>query len=182
METYRTRYALTEDGVNIAYQVRGNGPVDVLWVGGFTANLEVEYDGPKNNAAFYAELAGSTRLIVFDKRGTGLSDRTQTPDLEKRVDDMRAVLDAVGSERAVVLGAADGAALAAFFAGQPAVFLQLGDSGDDRAAASANLTGNRLNTRIACAFVAGEIRKTQHYQQLGAFNASLSQPVPDVCG
>ena len=116
METYRTRYAMTVDGVNIAYQVRGNGPVDLLWVGGFTANLEVEYDGPRNNASFYAELAAFTRLILFDKRGTGLSDRTQTPDLEKRVDDMRAVLDAVGSERAVVLGAADGAALAAFFA------------------------------------------------------------------
>ena len=79
----------------------------------------MSYDGPKNNALFYSELAAFTRLIVFDKRGTGLSDRTQTPDLEKRVDDMRAVLDAVGSERAVVLGAADGGGPGGVLRGDP---------------------------------------------------------------
>ena len=115
VETPRTRYAQTVDGVNIAYQVRGNGPVDLVYAMGWSSNLEVELEGPRS-AAYFGGLASFSRLILFDKRGTGLSDRDQTPALEMRADDLRAVLDAVGSERAVVLGQADGGALAAFFA------------------------------------------------------------------
>jgi class 3 adenylate cyclase len=115
VETPRTRYAKTVDGVNIAYQVRGGGPVDLVYAMGWTGNLEVELEGPRSGA-YFGGLASFSRLILFDKRGTGLSDRDQTPDLEMRADDLRAVMDAVGSERAVVLGDADGGALAAFFA------------------------------------------------------------------
>ncbi len=115
MDIPRTRYAKTVDGVHIAYQVRGDGPVDLIYAMGYTANFEVELEGPRSGM-YFDGLASLARLILFDKRGTGLSDRTQTPDLEMRADDLRAVLDAVGSERAVVLGAADAGALAAFFA------------------------------------------------------------------
>lgn len=109
------RYAKTADGVHIAYQVRGDGPVDLVHVMGFTANFEVELEDPRT-ARFHERLASLSRLILFDKRGTGLSDRQQTPDLDMRADDLRAVLDAVGSERAVLLGHSEGGALAAFFA------------------------------------------------------------------
>ena len=115
MDTPRTRYAKTIDGVNIAYQVRGSGPVDLVVVTGYTSNFEVELEEP-HNAAYLAGLSSFARLILFDKRGTGLSDRTQTPDLEMRADDLRAVLDAVGAERAVLLGEVSGGALAMFFA------------------------------------------------------------------
>ena len=110
METPRTKYAKTIDGVNIAYQVRGSGPVDLVHVTGYTSNFEVELEEP-HNAAYMAGLASFARLILFDKRGTGLSDRTQTPDLEMRADDLRAVLDAVDAERAVLLGEVSGGAL-----------------------------------------------------------------------
>ncbi len=115
METPRTRYAKTVDGVNIAYQVRGDGPIDLIYAMGWTSNFEVQLEGPRSGP-YFGGLASFSRLILFDKRGTGLSDRTRTPDLEMRADDLRAVLDAVGSERAVVMGDADGGALAAFFA------------------------------------------------------------------
>ena len=115
METPETHYAKTDDGVHIAYQVRGSGPVDLIWAGGWVGNFEVDLENA-GFAPFCAGLAAFSRLIQFDKRGAGLSDRTRTPDLEKRADDLLAVLDAVGSERAVILGAADGGALAVFFA------------------------------------------------------------------
>ncbi len=115
METPRTRYAKTVDGVNIAYQVRGDGPVDLIYARGWTQNLEIVLEGPRSGA-WFGGLASISRLILFDKRGTGLSDRTVTPDLEIRADDLRAVLDAAGSDRAVVMGDADGGALAVFFA------------------------------------------------------------------
>ncbi len=110
-----TRYAKTIDGVHIAYQVRGEGPVDLVYVSGFTGNFEVEIEFPIV-ARYFDRLSSFSRLILFDKRGTGLSDRRQTPDLEMRADDLRAVLDAVGSERAVLFGESEGGALAAFFA------------------------------------------------------------------
>ena len=115
METPRTRYAKTIDGVNIAYQVRGHGPVDLIRATGNVGNFEIELEEP-HTAEYFDRLASFSRLILFDMRGTGLSDRTQTPDLEKRAEDLRAVLDAVGSERAVVLGDVSGGALAVFFA------------------------------------------------------------------
>jgi pimeloyl-ACP methyl ester carboxylesterase len=110
-----TRYAKTVDGVHIAYQVRGEGPIDLVFIPGFAACFEIELEEPRT-AAFADRLSSFTRLILFDKRGTGLSDRTQTPDLDMRADDLRAVLDAVGSEQAVLFGHSEGGALAAFFA------------------------------------------------------------------
>jgi pimeloyl-ACP methyl ester carboxylesterase len=115
MDIPETLYAKTADGVHIAYQVRGDGPVDLVHVMGFAANFEVELEEPRV-ARFHNRLASFSRLVLFDKRGTGLSDRHQTPDLDMRADDLRAVLDAVGSERAVLLGSSEGGALAAFFA------------------------------------------------------------------
>ena len=110
-----TRYAKTVDGVHIAYQVRGDGPIDLVYILGFASCFEVELEFP-SSAAVIERLASTYRLILFDKRGTGLSDRTQTPDLDMRADDLRAVLDAVGSKQAVLLGHSEGGALAAFFA------------------------------------------------------------------
>jgi pimeloyl-ACP methyl ester carboxylesterase len=112
-----TRYAKSGD-VNIAYQVVGEGPLDVVlvhgWVQSFDASWEIE---PIRR--FYERLASFSRLILFDKRGTGLSDRVPVddlPTLETRMDDMRAVLDVVGAERAAVLGHSEGGAMCALFA------------------------------------------------------------------
>jgi pimeloyl-ACP methyl ester carboxylesterase len=110
-----TRYAKTVDGVHIAYQVRGEGPIDLIFIPGFAACFEVELEEPRA-ATFADRLSSFTRLILFDKRGTGLSDRHQTPDLDMRADDLRAVLDAAGSDQAVLFGHSEGGALAAFFA------------------------------------------------------------------
>jgi pimeloyl-ACP methyl ester carboxylesterase len=112
-----TRYAKS-GGVNIAYQVVGEGPLNLIlvhgWVQSFDPSWEIE-----ELKRFYERLASFSRLILFDKRGVGLSDRVMLddlPTLETRMDDMRAVMDAVGSERAAVLGHSEGAAMAALFA------------------------------------------------------------------
>ena len=110
-----TRYAKTADGVHIAYQVRGNGPVDLVYVAGFASNFEVDLED-RRIRAFFEHLATFSRVILFDKRGTGLSDRRHTPDLDMRADDLRAVLDAARSDRAVLFGESEGGALSAFFA------------------------------------------------------------------
>ena len=110
-----TRYAKSGD-VSIAYQVLGEGPIDVVLIPGFISNVELAWEEP-GLAAWYRELATFCRLIVFDKRGTGLSDRvTGVADLETRMDDVRAVMGAVGSERAVLIGYSEGSSLAALFA------------------------------------------------------------------
>jgi pimeloyl-ACP methyl ester carboxylesterase/class 3 adenylate cyclase len=115
MDVPQTQYARS-GAVSIAYQVLGDGPFDLVFAPGFVSNLELGWQEPRL-ASFYRELASFCRLIVFDKRGTGLSDRVaDIPDLETRMDDVRAILDAVGSERAAVLGYSEGAALAALFA------------------------------------------------------------------
>ena len=113
-----TRYAKTADGVHIAYQAVGTGPVDIVFVMAWTTHLELTWKEPAL-ARFLSRLAGFSRLIVFDKRGTGLSDRVpddRLPSLEVRMDDARAVMDAVGSERAVVIGFSEGGPMAALFA------------------------------------------------------------------
>src|SRR3954454_6930866 len=109
------RYAVTADGVNIAYETRGTGPDDLVFIPGFAACFDIELEEP-HFARLIEAMAARWRVVLFDKRGTGLSDRKQTPDLEMRADDLRAVLDAVGSESAVLVGSSEGAALAAFFA------------------------------------------------------------------
>ena len=97
-----TRYA-DSGGVNIAYQVLGDGPRDLVFVMGWVSNIEVFWEEP-TLARFLTRLASFSRLILFDKRGTGLSDRvTDMPSLEVRMDDVRAVMDAVGSEARAAL-------------------------------------------------------------------------------
>jgi class 3 adenylate cyclase len=111
-----TRYAKTIDGVHIAYQVRGKEPLDLIYVIGFSGNIEVEFES-SFGAHFLQRLAAFSRVILFDKRGTGLSDPVVgAPDFDMRADDLRAVLDSVGSDRAVLFGEGDGGSLAAFFA------------------------------------------------------------------
>ncbi len=110
-----TRYARSGD-VSIAYQVLGDGPFDVVFVPPAVSNVELGWDVP-NVRTFLNQLASFSRLIHFDKRGTGMSDRVVgAPTLETRMDDVRAVMDAVGSERAALLGWSEGVAMSALFA------------------------------------------------------------------
>ncbi|HJR97564.1 MAG TPA: alpha/beta hydrolase, partial [Actinomycetota bacterium] len=118
MEIPETRYAKTADGVHIAYQVVGQGPVDMVFVMGWVTNLEAMWEDP-DFARFLERLATFSRLLLFDKRGVGLSDRVpddRLPSLETRMDDVRAVMDAVGSERAVVFGVSEGGPMSMLFA------------------------------------------------------------------
>ena len=109
------QYARSGD-VNIAYQVCGSGPVDLVFVMGWVSHLEYFWKEP-SFARFLSRLASFSRLILFDKRGTGLSDPvTHLPTLEQRMDDVRAVLDAVGSRRAVLLGISEGGPMCSLFA------------------------------------------------------------------
>ena len=112
-----TRYAKSGD-VNIAYQVVGNGPLDLVFVMGWISHLDGFWQEPRF-ARFLRRLASFARVILFDKRGTGLSDPVplaELPTLEQRMDDVRAVMDAVGSERAALLGISEGGPMCALFA------------------------------------------------------------------
>jgi pimeloyl-ACP methyl ester carboxylesterase len=110
-----TRYAQSGD-VNIAYQVVGDGPIDLVFVMGWVSHLDYFWAEP-SFARFLRRLASFSRLILFDKRGTGLSDRVgELPTLEQRMDDVRAVLDAVGSRNAALLGVSEGGPLCALYA------------------------------------------------------------------
>jgi class 3 adenylate cyclase len=112
-----TRYARSGD-VNIAYQVVGEGPRDLVYVPGWVSNIELMWENPAT-AHFLGRLASFSRLVLFDKRGTGLSDRVpndELPTLEQRMDDVRAVLDAVGSERAALFGHSEGGNMCVLFA------------------------------------------------------------------
>jgi pimeloyl-ACP methyl ester carboxylesterase/DNA-binding winged helix-turn-helix (wHTH) protein len=111
------RYAHSE-GVNIAYQVVGSGPRDIVFVMGWVSHLEYFWNEP-SFARFLARLASQARLILFDKRGTGRSDPvpiSELPTLERRLDDVRAVMEATGSERAVLMGVSEGGPLCSLFA------------------------------------------------------------------
>jgi pimeloyl-ACP methyl ester carboxylesterase len=110
-----TRYARSGD-VSVAYQVVGDGPCDLVLVPGGISHVEAIWDEPAH-ARSLRRLASFSRLILFDKRGTGLSDPVATcPMLETRMDDVRAVMDAAGSERATVLGVSEGGPMSALFA------------------------------------------------------------------
>jgi class 3 adenylate cyclase len=110
-----THYARSGD-VRIAYQVVGNGPLDLVLVPGFISNLDVYWEEP-TLVRFLTRLGLFSRLVLFDKRGTGLSDRLGTlPTLEQRMDDVRAVLDAIGSDRAALFGISEGGAMSMLFA------------------------------------------------------------------
>jgi pimeloyl-ACP methyl ester carboxylesterase len=113
--TPEVRYTRSGD-VSIAYQVVGDGPIDLVLVPGWISNLDVFWEEP-NIARFFRKLASFSRLILFDKRGTGLSDRvTEAATLEERTDDVRAVMDAVGSSRAALFGYSEGASMSILFA------------------------------------------------------------------
>ena len=109
------RYARSGD-VNIAYEVSGDGPFDLVFIPGFFSHLEIDREHP-GNARLLDRLAAIARLIRFDKRGTGLSDRdVGLPDFETRMDDIRAVMDAVGSESAALFGYSEGGPMSVLFA------------------------------------------------------------------
>ena len=117
MRVPETKYAKSGD-VNIAYQVLGNGPLDLVFVMGWISHLEYFWRDP-SFARFLRRLASFSRLILFDKRGTGLSDRVpvhELPTLEQRMDDVRAVMEAVGSDRAALCGVSEGGPMSALFA------------------------------------------------------------------
>jgi pimeloyl-ACP methyl ester carboxylesterase len=102
----------------ISFQVVGQGPLDLVYVPGWVSHVELAWDEPEH-ARFLRRLASFSRLITFDKRGTGLSDRipqAKMPTLEQRMDDLRAVMDAVGSERAAIFGFSEGGNLSTLFA------------------------------------------------------------------
>lgn len=111
----RTRY--TKSGkLNIAYQVIGEGKVDLVYVPGWVSHIDMVWDDPELSG-FLRKLARFSRLILFDKRGTGLSDRvSELSTLEERMDDICAVMDAAGSERAVIFGHSEGGTVSCLFA------------------------------------------------------------------
>jgi pimeloyl-ACP methyl ester carboxylesterase len=112
-----TRYARSGD-VNIAYQVIGDGPFDLVCIPGFVSNLDMMWQNERH-ARFMRGLASFARVIVFDKRGTGLSDRVpieRLPTLEQRMDDVRAVMDTASSTRAALFGHSEGSVMSILFA------------------------------------------------------------------
>ena len=109
-----THYVKSDD-VHIAYQVIGDGSLDLLFVPGFVSHVEATWQSPASS--FFRRLASFSRLILFDKRGTGMSDRgSQIFTLEQRMHDVRAILDAVGSERAALFGVSEGGPMSLLYA------------------------------------------------------------------
>ena len=108
-----TRYAKSGD-VEIAYQTLGDGPIDLVW--GRVRHPSRRVLGRPAYRGFYERLASFSRLILFDKRGMGLSDRVRVAPLEKRMDDVRAVMDAVGSQSAALIGVSEGGPMSILFA------------------------------------------------------------------
>jgi class 3 adenylate cyclase len=115
MEPSPIRYTRAAGDVHIAYRTLGEGPSDLVFASGAVSNVELDWDEPLY-ADFMRRLTSVARVITFDRRGVGISDRVSGPSLEERMDDMRAVMDAVGSKRAVLFGFLDGGAMATLFA------------------------------------------------------------------
>src|SRR5215218_4102859 len=110
-----TRYVTTRDGRSIAWSTVGDGPIDLLYVPQSISAMEHIWDHPRV-ARFFARLAEFSRLILFDRRGSGMSERLEEPaTLEEQIDDVRAVLDAAGSERTVVFALYEGGPMAMLF-------------------------------------------------------------------
>ena len=110
-----TKYTKSGD-IHIAYQVVGRGPRDVVMVPGFASHVEYQWEEARFSHMLQ-RLASFSRLICFDKRGTGLSDRVASmPTLEERMDDVRAVMDAVGSQQATLFGVSEGGPMSVLFA------------------------------------------------------------------
>ena len=115
VDLLQTQYARS-GAVSIAYQVLGDGPLDLVFVPPHVSNVELVWEIP-SRAAGVRRLAEFSRVITFDKRGTGLSDRMSgVPSLEERMDDVRAMMDAVGSSRAAILGVLEGGPMSVLFA------------------------------------------------------------------
>jgi len=115
MESIRTRYARNGD-IHIAYQIFGDGEIDLVFVPGFISHIENSWDEP-GFAEWLRKLGSFSRVIMFDKQGTGLSDRgSELPGMDERMDDVRAVMDAEGIERAAIFGISEGGSLATLFA------------------------------------------------------------------
>ena len=113
--TPETRYAKSGD-VHIAYQMVGEGPMDLVLIPGLFTHVEHQWDEP-SFARFLGRLAQFSRLIVFDARGAGLSDQApELPPMEEQIDDLMAVLDAVGSSSAAILGLSQAGPMAILFA------------------------------------------------------------------
>ena len=111
----RVRYAKSGE-IHIAYQVWGEGPIDLVFAPGFVTHVESLWSEP-GMARFLRAMGRFARVVMFDKRGTGMSDRVEKmPGMDQRVDDVRAVMDALKIERAVIMGASEGGSLAAYFA------------------------------------------------------------------
>jgi len=114
-ELPETQYALSGD-FSIAYQVMGDGPVDIILVPGIISHIDFQHELP-GYTRFLRRLARFARVVTFDKRGQGLSDRlADVPSLEERIDDVRAIMDAIGSKRAALIGFSEGAAMSVLFA------------------------------------------------------------------
>jgi pimeloyl-ACP methyl ester carboxylesterase/class 3 adenylate cyclase len=114
----KVHYVTVDDGAHIAYQVVGSGPRDLVYIPGWVSNLDLAWENPIQ-AAFFDRLASFSRLILLDKRGTGLSDpvpRDCPPTLERRMDDVRAVMDAVKSSQAAFFGGSEGGPMSILFA------------------------------------------------------------------
>jgi pimeloyl-ACP methyl ester carboxylesterase len=113
--TPKTRYARAGD-VSVAYQVLGDGPIDLVFFPGWFSHMDLQWLDPLM-ARWLRRLASFSRLILFDKRGVGLSDPVASaPTLDERMDDVRAVMDAVGSEQAAIFGLSEGGTMSALFA------------------------------------------------------------------
>ena len=111
----KTKYARSDD-VRIAYQITGDGPFDVVWAPGTMSHLDLDWEIPQR-ALFFERFSKFCRLIRFDKRGTGLSDRpVKMATLEERTDDIRAVMDDIGIEHANIFGVSEGGSMACLFA------------------------------------------------------------------
>jgi class 3 adenylate cyclase/pimeloyl-ACP methyl ester carboxylesterase len=116
VEVSEVRYARSADGIDIAYQIVGDGPIDLVFVSGFISHLDLIWELPAM-AARYDQMSEGVRLLLFDKRGTGLSDRTLGfGSVADRMDDIRAVMDAAGFERAALMGVSEGGPLTITFA------------------------------------------------------------------
>jgi pimeloyl-ACP methyl ester carboxylesterase len=115
VEIPETRYVKSDD-VHIAYQVLGKGPLDLLFVPGFVSHIETVWQSSEASA-FLRRLASFCRLIIFDKRGVGMSDRgSQIFTLEQRMHDVQAILDEVGSRRAALFGVSEGGPMSVLYA------------------------------------------------------------------
>ncbi len=114
MDRPETQYARS-GSVQIAYQITGNGPIDLVWAPGTASHLDMDWEWPPK-VDYIRRLSSFSRLIRFDKRGTGLSDRpTDAATLDERIDDIRAVMDAAGSRRAALLGVSEGGSMSCLF-------------------------------------------------------------------